>query len=97
MQKVWSCLRSKFFPTPSNLQMSNESPSRQRRHTIGGCGRQIVYVYVKKKRSKDLSMWDAIFQTSEPAWLAVTSGEDEASVLNKSHDHPDHVLLPQKS
>ena len=30
-------------------------------------------------------------------WLAVTSGQDEASVPNKFHNHPDHVLVRQKS
>ena len=34
---------------------------------------------------------------SEPAWLAVTSGQGEASVSNKFHDYPDHVLVWQKS
>ena len=42
-------------------------------------------------------MWETIFQASEPAWLAVTSGQGEASVLNKFHDHLDHVLVWQKS
>ena len=42
-------------------------------------------------------MWDAIFLTSEPAWLAVTSGQGEASVPNKFRDHPGHVLVRQKS
>ena len=42
-------------------------------------------------------MCDAIFQLSEPAWLAVTSGHGEASVPNKLHDHSDHMLVRQKS
>ena len=33
----------------------------------------------------------------EPAWLAVTSGQGEASVPNKFNDHLDHVLVWQKS
>ena len=37
------------------------------------------------------------FQASEPAWLAVTGGQGEASVPNKFHDHPDHVLVRKKS
>ena len=47
---MWSCFRSKFFPTPSNLQMSKVSPSRQRRILLGGYGRQIVCVYMLKRR-----------------------------------------------
>ena len=34
---------------------------------------------------------------SEPAWLAVTSGQGEASVPNKFHDHSDYVLVRKKS
>ena len=34
-----------------------------------------------------------LFQASEPAWLAVTSGQGEASVLNKFHDHLHHVFV----
>ena len=41
-------------------------------------------------------MWDTIFQALGPAWLAVTSVKDEASVPNKFHDHSDHVLVRQK-
>ena len=39
----------------------------------------------------------AIFQASEPAWLAVTSGQSGASVPNKFHDYSDHVLVREKS
>ena len=42
-------------------------------------------------------MWETIFDASEPAWLAVTSCHGEASVPNKFHDHPDHVLVRKKS
>ena len=42
-------------------------------------------------------MWATIFQASKPAWLAVTSGQGEASVPNKFHNHLDHVLVRQKS
>ena len=34
---------------------------------------------------------------SEPAWLAATSGQGKASVPNKFHDHPGHMLVRQKS
>ena len=50
-------------------------------------------MYMLKKRGAKTSLWDTIFQSSEPAWLAVTSGQGEASVLHKFHDHPDHVLV----
>ena len=33
---------------------------------------------------------------SEPAWVAVTTVQGEASVPNKFHDHSDHVLVRQK-
>ena len=33
----------------------------------------------------------------EPAWVAVPSGQGKASVLNKFHYHPDHVLIRKKS
>ena len=42
-------------------------------------------------------LWETIFQASESAWLAVTSGQGEASVPNKFHYHLDHVLVRQKS
>ena len=42
-------------------------------------------------------MWETIFQASKPAWLAVTSGQGEAFVPNKFHDHLDHVLVGLKS
>ena len=54
-------------------------------------------MYVEKKRSQERSLRNTIFQASEPAWLDVTSGQDEASVSNKFHDHPDYVLVQQKS
>ena len=41
-------------------------------------------------------MWETIYQASEPAWLAVTSGQGGAFVPNKFHNHPDHVLVRQK-
>ena len=64
---------------------------------LGGYGRQIVHAYVEKKRSQDQSLWETIFQASEPAWLAVTSDQGEASAPNKLHGHPDNVLVRQKS
>ena len=64
---------------------------------LGDYERQIEYVYVKKKRSQDQSLWNIIFQVSEPAWLAVTSGQGEASAPNKFHDHLNHALFRQKS
>ena len=63
---------------------------------LGDYGRQIVDLNVEKKRSQDWSLWETIFQASEPAWLAVTSGQGEPSVPNKFHDHLDHVLVQQK-
>ena len=33
------------------------------------------------------------FLGDEAAWLAVTSDQDEASVPNKFHNHPDHMLV----
>ena len=42
-------------------------------------------------------MGDAISQTSKPASLAITGGEGEASILDKLQDHPNHVLIRQKS
>ena len=40
---------------------------------------------------------ETIFQASEPAWLAVTRSQGEASVPTKFHDHLDHALVQQKS
>ena len=40
---------------------------------------------------------DVISQTSKPASLAITGGEGEASILDKFQDHPNHVLIRQKS
>ena len=34
---------------------------------------------------------------SKPAWLAVTSGQGEACVPNKLHDHSNLVLVRMKS
>ena len=42
-------------------------------------------------------MWEAIIWTSEPAWLAVTSGQGKAFIPNRFHDHTDHVLVLKKS
>ena len=42
-------------------------------------------------------MGDAISQTSKPALLAITGGEGEASTSYKLQDHPNHVLIRQKS
>ena len=58
---------------------------------------KIVYIDIKKECGQDRSLDDAVSQTSKPASLAITGGEGEASVLDKLQDHPDHVLIRQKS
>ena len=63
----------------------------------GGCGGKIVYIHIKKEGSQDRSLGDAVSQTSKPALLAITNGESEASISNKLQDHPNHVLIRQKS
>ena len=52
---------------------------------------------VKQEGGQNRSLWDAIFQASQSASLAVTGSKGEASVSDKFHDHADHVLVRQKS
>ena len=41
----------------------------------------------KRRGAKTNPCGRPFFQASEGAWLAVTSGQDEASVPTKFHDH----------
>ena len=59
----------------------------------GCCEGKIVYIDIKKEGDQDRSLGDAILQTSKPASLAITSGEDEASISDKLQDHLNHVLI----
>ena len=56
-----------------------------------------MYIDIKKEGGQYRSLVDAIFQTSKPASFAIISGEGEAFILDKLQDHPDHVLIGQKS
>ena len=38
-----------------------------------------------------------MFQTSQPASLAVTGSKGETSIPDKFHDHTNHVLIREKS
>ena len=40
---------------------------------------------------------DTVSETSKPVLLAVTHGEDEASISDKLQDYSDHVLIREKS
>ena len=55
------------------------------------------YIDIKKEGAKTDARGDAISQTSKPASLAITVGEGEASISNKLQEHPNHVLIRQKS
>ena len=61
----------------------------------GGCRRKIVYTDIKKEKGQDRG--DAVSQTSEPASFAITGGKDETFISDKLQDHPNHVLIWQKS
>ena len=43
------------------------------------------------------SLRNSVSWTSKPVSLAVTGGKSEASTLEKFPDHPDHVLIREKS
>ena len=46
---------------------------------------------------QDRSLRDAVFQTSQPASLAVIGSDSETSILDKLHVHADHVFIWKKS
>ena len=60
----------------------------------GGC--QVRDVDVKEKGRQDRSLSDAILETSQPPYFAVSGGEDEAAIANHLHDHEDHVSIRQQ-
>ena len=62
-----------------------------------GYGGKIIYIDIKKEEGQDGSLRDAVSQTSKPASLAITGGEGEACISDKLQDHPNHVLIRQKS
>ena len=76
--------------------MNEVSPGRQRRHTFWRLWKADCIRICWKEKGQDWSRRDVIFQMSEPAWVAVTAVQGEASVPNKFHDHSDHVLVRQK-
>ena len=63
----------------------------------GGCGGKIVYIDIKKEEGQDQSLGDAVSHTLKPALLAITGGECKASISDKLQEHPNHVLIRQKS
>ena len=62
-----------------------------------GCGGKIVYIDIKKQGGQDQSLGNAISHMSKPASLAITNGEGEASISDKLQDHPNYVLIWQRS
>ena len=64
---------------------------------FGGCGGKFACIDIKKKVGQDRSLVNAVSQTSKPVLLAITGGKGEASIWDKLQDHPEHVLIWQKS
>ena len=52
---------------------------------------------LKRRGAKTDPCGTPFFRRRSLLCFAVTSGQGEASVPNKFHDHPDHVLVRQKS
>ena len=52
---------------------------------------------MKEEGGQDRSRRDTVSQTSKPALPVVAGGESEASISDKLKDHPDHVLIWEKS
>ena len=49
----------------------------------GDCGEKTICIEIlKKRRAKTDLLRDAVSQTSKPGLLAITGGEDEASILD---------------
>ena len=46
---------------------------------------------------QDRSPRDAVSQMSKPTLLAITDGENKASISDKLRDHSDHMLTWEKS
>ena len=69
------------------------SNAKSSAHAFRSHGRQIVFIDFQKEGDKDHFLWEAVSQTSQPVSLAVTSSEREASILDKFHDHLDHLLM----
>ena len=42
-----------------------------------------MHIDIEKKGCQDQSLWDAVFQMSQPASLAVTGSKGETSIPNK--------------
>ena len=89
-----SCLGLGCPPQPSILEKHAAMLSHQHMHTSEKSCRQIVCADIEKEGGQDRSQREVVSQTSLPASLAVViSSEREASIPDKVHDHPDHVLI----
>ena len=51
---------------------------------------------VKKERSQDRSLWDAVFKTSWSTFPSTTGGEGKTAVINKFCYHFAYVPVRQK-
>ena len=78
--------------------MNAAKPDHRHKHTSWRLWRKDrIYIDIKKEKGQDRSLGHAISQTSKPALLAITGGKGEASILDKLQDHPNHVLIRQRS
>ena len=56
-----------------------------------------MHIDIEKEGCQGRSLWDTVFQMSQPASLAVTGSKGETSIPDKFHDHTNHVLIREKS
>ena len=96
--RLYSCRDSKT-PSRSFQSLEEQSKARSSAYAIlsGNCGSKIVRIDVQQEGCQDRSLRDAVFQTLQPASLAVTGSEGETSIRDKLHDHADHLLIRKKS
>ena len=82
----------------SNCSKYAITPNYRSRHTT--CLRRMVDLKCRCniRRGQGRSLWNAIFQESQPALFAITGGECKAPVLDKlQNDHSYHVFARQES
>ena len=64
---------------------------------LRNCWWEVIDVNVEKEWNQNRTLGNAIYKSSQPAFLSTTVGKGKTAIVDKLHHHFDHVPIGQKS